>query len=233
MSFWDFALKMAPTVIEAGATILGAKESSKASNQASERLIDAQNRATDAELKALEAARATQLQQQQAASPGLIAQQQIVGQGDALTPLQMRQLDDARRKTADSLQGGSLRGSARATSATIADVEGRMTDQFMDSNRKRADSAASMLAGQYFGAGNQISNLQQKTGASVSNGIVNTGEVDAANTMGQAAIKGNAIGDIGALIADQFKSDQQKKRDSSYQPVGQDIVWDGPRRGGI
>lgn len=233
MSFWDFAKALAPAVIAGGATLLGTKVASDASDKSSARLIDAQNRATAAEEKALAQATETQKQQQQAASPGLIAMQQMVGKGDDLTPQQLRLLDDARRKTADSLQGGSLRGSARATSATIADVEGRMTDQFIDSNRNRADGAASTLAGRYFGAGDNISTLAQKTGQSVSNNLINTGNVDAANIQGQAALKGNAIGDIGALIADQFKKENTERRDSSYAPVGEGIQWENERPRGM
>lgn len=233
MAFWDFAKVLAPTLISGAATLYGTKVASDASDKSSARLIDAQNRATAAEEKALAAATKTQQQQQEMASPGLMAMRDMVGQGDVLTPQQMRLLDEARRKTADSLQGGGLRGSARATAATIADVEGRMTDQFMDSNRTRADGAATTLAGRYFGAGDNISTLTQKTGQSVSNNLINTGNVDAANIQGQAALKGNAIGDIGALIADQFKIDNQKRRDSSYAPVGEGIKWNNERPEGM
>lgn len=222
MSFWDFAKVLAPTLVSGAATVYGASQTNKGNDKASAQLVQAQREATAAEQKALATATAQMKEQQSAASPGLLAMNEIIGRGESLTPMQLRTLDDARRKTADSLQGGSLRGSARATSATIADVEGRMTDQFMDSNRNRADGAAGTMASQYFGAGNKIASLATDTGRSVSNGLISTGEVNAANTMGQTATNGKAIGDISALIADQFKAKDQERRDSSYAPVGYD-----------
>lgn len=229
-SFWDFL----PTIVTAGATIYGAKQASDVKEKAASQALSAQQGATAAEQEAIKVAQRNMERQQQMASPGLMALQSIIGRGEQLTPAQMIALEDARRTSLDSLQGGSLRGSARATAAVVNDVEGRMRAGFMDSNRSRADQAASNLSGQYFNAGNNISDLNLKSGLSASQGLMNTGEINAANTIGQGAVKGQAIGDLGAIIADQVKRSSVESRDSSYKPTAyNDIVWNDVRKGGV
>ena len=209
-SFWDFV----PTLANVAATAYGAKMASDATKDASKTLTSAQGQATEAELKAIETARQVFAQQQKDASPGLLATQEIIGRGERLTPLQARQIEDTRRRTVDALQGGGLRGSARATVAAVNDVEGRMYDQFLDSNRSRADVAASNLSGQYFNAGKNMGDLDLKTGQSISSGLTTMGDINANTTVGLANTKGQAIGDIAAVIANQFKKDSKP---SSYK----------------
>lgn len=237
MSFWDFV----PTLISAGTTLWGASQASKTKAQAAnqeiqanerstQQLVDAQNRATDAQLEGIRVATDMQKQQQRAAVPGLIQTQRIIGHGDALTPTQQTAISDARRTTLDALQGGSLRGSARATAATVRDVEGRMTDNFIQSNQNRIDNAASRLTGQYFNAGDNVAELNMSAGDAASKGILGVGQstanntatqgqINSINTQNQGFISGSAIGDIGAVIADQIKRSNDEERDSSYSKV--------------
>lgn len=220
-----------PAVIGAGATLYGAKLASNSQNQGAQVAANAQREATAAEQESLRIATEHMQRQQQAASPGLMAVQGIIGRGEGLTPYQEQSLDDARRKAVDALQGGSVRGSARATAATVADVEGRMRGQFIEQNRQRSDQAASNLSGQYFDAGKNIADLNLKTGASASQGLLGVGNTDYANTINQGVIKGKAIGDIGAVIAQSIKDDERK---SSYTPIGQNsITWNQPQRVGV
>lgn len=219
MSFWDFIPKLLPTVIAAGATVYGAKMASDAQKDARKTANVAQTKATDAQLEGIRAAEQNTQQLQSAASPGLMRIQSVIGRGEALTPEQILALNDARRTTLDTLQGGSLRGSARATVASVNDVENRMRTNMVAQNRNQADSAASSLSGQYFNAGNNISNLNRDAGNTVSQGLINTGQTDVNTGMNQGLIKGQAIGDIGAVIADAMKKKDQERRDSSYATV--------------
>ena len=225
MGFWDWV----PKAVEIGATLWGAKQQSDTQNQAANTAVQANQAATAAALEGNRVATSAMERQQAAASPGLMHVQEVIGRGEGLTPAQELSLNDARRTTLDTLHGGSLRGSARATVAAVQDVDGRMRADMIDRNRARADTAATNLSGQYFNSGNQIANLNTSAGNVASAGLINTGNVESANTMGQGIIKGQAIGDIGAIIADQLKSDDNKKRDSSYDP----ITWNGPRKGAI
>lgn len=223
MGMWDWL----PTLIQTGATLLGSSKASKANDQATQVAVQQQNKATQAELQALKLAEENQRLMQTAASPGLMRTQQIINRGEELTPEQLIALDDGRRQTLDALHGGSLRGSARATAATVNDVEGRMRADMIAANRNRSDNAAQGLTGQYFNAGSGITNIMGQQGTAVSQGLINTGQNLVDSTKNAAAIKGTAIGDISAVIADQLKASQMEKRSSSYDP----ITWDSERKG--
>ena len=228
-SFWDWV----PTVIEAGVSLWGSSKASSANDKATQAAIDAQNRATKAQTDALQLAEQKQKEMQLAASPGLMQTQQIIARGEALTPEQKLALDDARRQGIDALQGGSIRGSARATTAVLNDLENRMRTGFMGQNRDRADAAASSLTGQYFNAGNNVSNLTGQQGQVLSSGLMNNGQNLVNSIQNDAAIKGTAIGDIGAVIADQLKTIQNQKRASSYDQVDSGTSLYGDRRAAI
>ena len=218
-SYWDWL----PAVITGGATLLGTKMTTDANKAATSTANAGTDAATKAQLESLNRAELILKQQQTAASPGLMRMQQMVGAGDQLTPSQITALEDARRTSLDALKGGSLRGSARATADTVRKVEGDMRNQFLESNRNRSDSAATNLSNQYFSSGNAVANNAVNAGNAVSSGLVSTAGNNANLTTTNSQIQGKAIGDIGAIIADQLKADNQKKRDSSYAPVGQNI----------
>jgi len=214
--FWDFIPKLLPTVISGGATLYGAQLSSDATKSAAKTTTAASQAAAAAQTESLKRAEEIIKSQQAAASPGLIAMQNIVGRGEQLTPAQLTALGDARRTTLDSLQGGSVRGSARATAETVKKVEGDMRNTYLDKNRATSDNAAANLSNQYFNSGNTIAGLNTQSGTVASQNLMNAGNINAASDLGQANIQGKAIGDIGALIAGSLKDEMSKKRESSY-----------------
>lgn len=220
MGFWDFVADIPlDTIVKVGTNIFGANQTSSAQNKASSNAIAATNQATDAQLKAQEEANQILRSQQQMASPGLLQMQKVISQQDRLTPSQQQAIEDARRTTLDSLSGGSLRGSARATTAAVRDVEGRMTGDFLDRNTNKASSAAQSLAGQYFGAGNSIAQNEVNMGSTASQGLIGAGQIDYNNTINQNAITGSAIGDIGGVISDYLKKEINNKRDKQYETI--------------
>lgn len=230
MGMWDWVADLAPTLIETGVKAYGANQKSKAYNDATATSIAAQEASTERELAAREQANALLRQQQQMASPGLTALQGVIGRSDQLTPAQIQALDEARRTTLDTLQAGSLRGSARATAATVNNVDGTMRNNMLAQNQQRADNAAGSLAGQYFGTGTTIANNTVQSGQTASQGLTNIGQLQSNNSINQGTINGTAIGDIGAVIADTVKASQNQKRDNSYKDIqvlknGDFITW--------
>lgn len=213
MSFWDFL----PTLITVGATIYGAKQASKSNDKAAQQATQASKAATNAQVAGLNQAREELAVNRQAASPGLLATQEVISRGAALTPQQQQAVADSRQQTLNSIKGSSLRGSARATSAMVADTDTRVRNAFMDQNQARADNAAQNLSQQYFGAGNNMANTAAQTGSAVSRGLIDAGNIAASNTIGQGTLRGQAIGDIGAVIAQQAKD---QIRDTSYGKYG-------------
>ncbi len=214
MSFWGAVLN---TVVPAALNIYGAKQSSKAADKAASQATSATQAGVKAQQDALDFSKQVYQDSRTAASPGLRATQNIVQRGSDLTPEQEQAVIDSRRQSLNALQGSSLRGSARATSALIADTDKRVRNNFMSQNRNASDRAALSLTGQYFNSNNQIANNATQSGNVASQGLTTQGNIQAANTLGQSAIKGQAIGDIGAIIADSLKQNQQKQQ--KYQQI--------------
>jgi hypothetical protein len=212
MSFWAFL----PQILSAGATIYGTSQATKASNKAANQASQATQDATNAQLAGIEQAKRELEVNRQAASPGLLAMQETIARGSKLNPEQEQAVADSRNQGLNALRGSSLRGSARATSAIVNDVDTRQRNNFMATNQQRADNAATQLGGQYFNAGNSIANAATQSGSALSQGLINVGTTQAANTLGTGALKGQAIGDIGAIIADATKERIGQSRDSSY-----------------
>lgn len=218
MSFWSFL----PTALTAASVVYGANLQSKTNDKATRQMVEAQNRATQAQVDALNTARQELNVNRQAASPGLLATQEIIARGARLTPQQETAVADSRAQALNALRGSSLRGSARTTSAIVSDTDQRTRDNFMAQNQNRADTAGLQLAGQYFGAGRDVANTAAQTGSAVSQGLTNNGIVTASNTMGQGNLMGQTIGDVGSIIANSMKDDLAKERDSSYRTT---INW--------
>lgn len=221
-SLWSWLPSMSemlPTLIGAGTTLYGAQLEKEGRQEAARTINAATDKSTAAQLEALDQANQIIQQNRQAASPGLMRMTEIVGRGDQLTPTQVTALDEARRTTLDALQGGSLRGSARATADTVKKVEGDMRNQFIESNRNRADNAASSLSSQYFDAGNKSASIATGTGNAISQGLMTSGNVNAQADLGVNQLQGKALGDIGAIIAGQLKDSANAKRNSSYSKV--------------
>lgn len=230
MSYWSWV----PSLIETGISLWGASKAADANQRATDVAVQQQGRATEAELEALRMAEQKQKEMQAAASPGLMQMQRIIGRGEGLTPEQKIAMEDARRTTLDALQGGGLRGSARATVSAVNDVDGRMRANFIGQNRQQTDDAARALSGQYFNAGNNITNIMGQQGQAASQGLMNTGQNLVDSIKNDTAIKGTAMGDIGAVIADQLKSNINDKRNSSYESLDNDqISWYAPRKGAV
>lgn len=152
--------------------------------------------------KATKTATASLVQKQQdlkklqaAAQPGITQQYNTIARQNVLTPAQQTAINTARDTTLTALNQGGLRGSGRATVAAVKDVEGTLRNQYLDANRTRADSAASSLAGNYFNAGTNAAQVSPQIG-----------ETHGTNTLATAIQTGKAIGDIGALIADEQKN---------------------------
>lgn len=209
MSFFDWL----PQVIQAGTTIFNAVDQSNSNNDAAEIYAQSQRDALAAKNAAQAQAQQVVQQQQALAAPAVARQQQIIARGDALTPVQQQQIADARRSTINALGASGLRGSGAATVAGVRDVEGRLGAQFTQQNRSAADSAASSLSGQYFSSGNNLANSLVQSGNNAGQAITNIGDTNAALPIANSKISGQAIGDIGGIIASELNA---KGRPSAY-----------------
>lgn len=190
MSWYDLFKTSLPTLLQVGGTMYGASMANKANAQAAQQMQQANQQAQQ-----------MQANQQAQASTGLVHTNDIIRRGSALTPYQKLQMDDARRQTLNAMSASGLRGSGRATVAAVRNVEENMRGSFMNANQQRADNAATGLTNQYFNTGNSASNL-----------ALNSGSIGAGQSTASASIRGQAIGDIGAVIADELR---QRSRPTS------------------
>lgn len=201
-SFWDFI----PAIIGAAATVYGAVEKSSADKTAASEETAAQTAATAAQVQGYNNAAAVTATNQAAASPGLMADQAIIARGTALTPAQEQAVADANTQSISALNGTGLRGSAQAVAATVANTTNRNTATFEQNNQNNVNTAAGQLTGQYFQAGNNLASDASQIGNVTSQGLVNTGNIEGSNTVGQGNLVGNAIGAVGATVANVGKS---------------------------
>lgn len=237
MSWFDWL----PTVLNAASSIYGDVTKTAANNQAAQIKNSAQTTATQQETAGLDqaiasynASKANDQALQAQAAPGVNNQQTAIAQQNTLTPAQQNAITVARQQATQGLATSGLSGSGRALVATQNQLNTNLTDQFLQQNRQRADTAGSALSGQYFNAGqnlntqnSNIAGAQEKVGQVGATGTAQIGATNAntvqgnaglnastatgiASQAGPAAVSGSALGDINSMIA------QQNKTRSSY-----------------
>lgn len=196
-----------PTLVSAGTTLYASNQAKSANKKAAQQ----ENLSTQA-AAALSKQYLDNAQQQfgamrTQAQPGVDRLTQLATTDpNSLTPDQIRALSDARESSLAGLAVSGLRGSGKATSAVINDTQKRMREGYVSNNQTRADTAASNLSGQYFNAGNNEANVNRDLATSGSNALMKQGETTSSATTANGALSGQAIGDIGAIIADQIKN---------------------------
>lgn len=221
MSWFDTLFKVAVPLVSTIFTNSGNDKATSQANQATQQQMLAQQQANQLAQQKLGLAKQEYQGMQAAAAPGVERMRTLaLSDPNTLTPTQMTALEEAQRQTLNGLANSGLRGSGRAVTASIRDVQGGLRNQFVDSNRVRADNAASALSGQFFNSGTNAAgvnsmqaNVDQNTGANNANYLGQIGTNTAANTTANTSTIGKAIGDIGAIINEELKN---KYKESSY-----------------
>lgn len=154
------------------------------------------------------------LEQQKAQAAPAVAKLQQVAASDpyTLTPEQDEQVDDTRRVALSALQVSGLRGSGRATVATVRKTEDDTRGRLISQNQQRVDAANNALSSQYFnttGQQVQASGAQNAAGvqaATTQAGIIGQqGSTDANSMLANTQLYGRAVGDVAAVTADALK----------------------------
>ncbi len=129
---------------------------------------------------------------------------QVVAAPTELQPWQRQALDESRQATMRGIPWG-LRGSGRFVTRAIRDVETGVRNNFLQENQRRADEAARALASPYFNASSRAAELEGTQGEALGSGIADAGLYKANAGTANAGLYGQAIGDIGAIVASQLK----------------------------
>lgn len=178
-------------------------------------------------------------QVQEANAPGQTYLRQLVADPGSLTPQQTAQLEELRRATANQLRGSQFAGSGRTARTLFRAAESDFTNEALEKNRQRSVDAAGVMAGranqaemqgagQTMQAGNSVANLTAGLGNNTANLITNTAKVsgdsvakaglyDAQAEAANGKIYGQAVGDIGSIIANQSRESRYSDRLSKVE----------------
>jgi len=216
------------SLLSVGANIAGTVNSIRANNNARDDIRDANKDARKAaeEANALMRERNRLAQQQyeqfsQNAAPANEYYRRLLAtEGGGLTAGQRQELDDVRRSSRNQLASSGLRGSGRATTAALRQVEADTLGRFTQENRARADMAAGNLSDQGFAATDRAQQTGLATAGRIGQGLQNaaaTGVDSAYASAGagtaNARLQGQALGDITSIISSDIKD---RTRASKY-----------------
>jgi hypothetical protein len=204
----------------AGATLYVGQQAAAANVQAAQIAQQTANRqlAMQAQQNALADQRFQQtsamLEEQKAQAAPSVAklQQTAASDPNMLTPEQEQQVADTRRTALSALQVSGLRGSGRATVATVRRTEDDTKNRLISQNQGRVDAANNALSSQYFNTtGQQVGaatnqNVVGQQGAATQAGIVGQqGATEANSLLANTSLYGRAVGDVAAVTADALK----------------------------
>jgi len=205
--------------VDAAVNIGGAFIAKDANDDAAEKIAAAERERAAAIRAGNDAAQARFDQTLQLTQPSIDALTRI-GTSDpsTLTPGQERDLEDARRQATNTFSTSGLRGSGRAVTAGIRDVESTFRNQAFDINRARKDDANRTLAGEGFAATGQAAGLDVDSGRVEGDAAAGAGNAFASAGLANANLQGGALADISSLISSEEK---RRGRDSVFAKTGQ------------
>lgn len=189
-----------------GAMLYSSQQSAAANLAAAQIAADSQRRQAEAIREGNALAQQRFMAAQEQAAPSVARMQQMAAADPhGLSQQQQAQVDDARRTTMSALQVSGLRGSGRAAVAAVRRAEDNTRGRLVEENQRRADSANTSLASQYFGAGQQAAALDANAGQAIGRGIEAEGALGANAMLANTALNARALGDVAAVTADALK----------------------------
>lgn len=218
MADWLSTLFSGPNILSAGLQLYGMKIQAGANRRAAEIAKQGQmaqvaairegNRAAQERLDAVE---------QRTAPASEYLRNVVAVDPNALTPSQKLALEDVRRESANRLAASGLRGAGRATTSALRKVEADFVGNAIDQNRRRADTAAGVLAGQGYGAATRSAAIDADTGRAVGEGYGDMGSTGAALESSAGDSQARVLGSIASIFASDAK---EKERQSRYARQG-------------
>jgi hypothetical protein len=200
-------------LISGAATVTGAVMASNANREAADRASAGAQAQADAIRQGTALAQQRFETVQRQTQPAVDYQREVMAGADTLTPSQIEARKDVQRQTNYALSASGLRGSGRAAVAAVRKADTDFTNAALDANRRRADSAASGLSGQYFSANSQLASNDIRGGMATGAAANQQGLIGADYAVSDASLRGRAIGDIASLVNDTAK----EGRKSNYR----------------
>lgn len=205
-----------PSLIETGTSLVGTALGLRANKNATERYMEAQRLRDQAIREGNQEALRILEEIMAETQPAVAGLRRIAAEDPrTLRPAQQTALADARRITANRLATTGLRGSGRAEVAAVRDVEGRLKGDMIESNLARQERSLSQLASPYFQAQTGRANIAAGQGPQIAGLYGETGEAGQRQELAKGHLYGQAIKDIGSVIAE-----AQKRRERERMPSG-------------
>ena len=141
-------------------------------------------------------------------APAMVYMRETMENDGRLNEQQQYALEQLRNATQSTISSSGFAGSGRTAAALFRNVETDFVNRAMESNRDRAFSAASTLAGNHMQTGNQIANIQAGQGVQKANLFGQQGQVIqqgagavAGTQTASANAQGGALQSIGNMQA--------------------------------
>jgi len=186
--------------------------SSSANNKAAERVAQGYEASAAAQREGNAAAQRRFDQLQEQTAPAMSYLRGVYADPNALTPLQRQQYEEMQRTTANKLATSGLRGAGRSLVAAQRAVESDFVNRAVDSNQRRADSAATQQANVYSNAVGNSARIDQQNGAVTGNALAEGSEVGANADLANAGNTTRAISDLSGFIANEVKGRKSRQQ---------------------
>jgi hypothetical protein len=202
--------------IQAGGSIIGGLLGSEANDDAAKDYKQAVNRAIAYQRQADKEAKAQYRRMRLEAQPGMTRMNQNIAYSGRLTPAQEAEMNELRRRSINAVSTSGLKGSGRAVTAAVRDVESDARRNFLDDNARRGDAAAGQLVQPYFAASGDIANINIQGGQNEANAAISQGMNQGQAGVANANVWGETIGQITSAI-------QSAGRKSRYTDAMKDL----------
>jgi hypothetical protein len=194
------------SLIPAVASLAGSAISTFANSSSSKGYTKALKKANKLRQQALNQAKQIYTDQQEQAKPAVNYLREVISNPvNGLYADQLAAQAESRRNAENQLARSGLRGSGRAVTASLKQVDSDFVNDALAQNRQNRLGAAGSLAGQSFTAGSNAANALVSGGNAAGESAENIGLTKANTGTANANIWGNTLGDIGSLIASEVK----------------------------
>jgi hypothetical protein len=210
---WNLLL---PSIVTLGGYLIGAEQNKRAAEIASRTALQGAQIAADAIREGSREAQATLNQIRAETAPATSYLRRVVAEPGELTPQQVVALNELRRNLANQIRGSNFAGSGRTSAALFRKVESDFVNEALAQNRARADAAANQMFGAGANAASAVAGNQaatgQRVGQLIGGATQQAGLYEAQSGLATGRLAGQALGDIGALLAGQARESRYADR---------------------
>lgn len=205
-------LGLAETAIDTGLGLWSNYETQEANDKAARQIVEANERNAAAVEAANREAQARYEQLAADAAPGVTYLKKLASNDPySLTPGQEQYLAQQRRETANSLSRSGLRGSGRAVTTALREVDSNSRANLIDSNLARSDGAAGQLAGMTLPANSGAANYGVDAARYGTGALGTNAETQGSADIANEQLTSTGLADIGGAVSSLIKEGRKSR----------------------